>query len=155
MKVVDTELGKVGGLIWYCSFPNTFFFVLIIIWLGELHASSQTCVISAGDRVGSQIQIQSVHADQIGLYRIYIAPHADDLPTWIASMQHIAKEGRCFVISVNQFCKVSWAKAWKLERTVKTEHHHRFPTFQPTIHPSRKTTTTGNLMAHHGYLKQF
>lgn len=22
-------------------------------------------------------------------------------------MQHIAKEGRCFVISVNQFCKVS------------------------------------------------
>jgi nitrilase len=39
--------------------------------------------------------------------RIYIAPHADDLPTWIASMQHIAKEGRCFVISVNQFCKVS------------------------------------------------
>jgi hypothetical protein len=38
--------------------------------------------------------------------RIYIAPHADDLPAWIASMQHIAKEGRCFVISVNQFCKV-------------------------------------------------
>lgn len=38
---------------------------------------------------------------------IYIAPHADDLPSWIASMQHIAKEGRCFVISVNQFCKVS------------------------------------------------
>jgi predicted amidohydrolase len=39
--------------------------------------------------------------------RIYIAPNADDLPSWIASMQHIAKEGRCFVISVNQFCKVS------------------------------------------------
>ena len=40
------------------------------------------------------------------LTRIYIAPNADDLPSWIASMQHIAKEGRCFVISVNQFCKV-------------------------------------------------
>lgn len=39
--------------------------------------------------------------------RIYIAPNADDLPSWVASMQHIAKEGRCFVISVNQFCKVS------------------------------------------------
>ena len=39
--------------------------------------------------------------------RIYIAPNADDLPTWTASMQHIAKEGRCFVISVNQFCQVS------------------------------------------------
>jgi nitrilase len=40
-------------------------------------------------------------------YRIYIAPNADDLPAWVASMQHIAKEGRCFVISVNQFCKVA------------------------------------------------
>ncbi|KAJ5152722.1 nitrilase [Penicillium canariense] len=42
-----------------------------------------------------------------GLIWIYIAPNADDLPSWIATMQHIAKEGRCFVISVNQFCKVS------------------------------------------------
>ena len=40
-------------------------------------------------------------------YRIYIAPNADDLPSWTASMQHIAKEGRCFVISVNSVCKVS------------------------------------------------
>lgn len=39
--------------------------------------------------------------------RIYIAPNADDLQSWVASMQHIAKEGRCFVVSVNQFCKVS------------------------------------------------
>lgn len=36
-----------------------------------------------------------------------MAPHADDLATWTASMQHIAKEGRCFVVSVNSFCKVS------------------------------------------------
>ncbi|CAG8981039.1 hypothetical protein HYALB_00008193 [Hymenoscyphus albidus] len=43
---------------------------------------------------------------QLGI-EIYIAPNADDLPAWSASMQHIAKEGRCFVISVNQFCKVS------------------------------------------------
>jgi len=40
-------------------------------------------------------------------YRIYIAPNADDLPAWVASMQHIAKEGRCFVVSVNSFCRVS------------------------------------------------
>ncbi|KAF6788200.1 carbon-nitrogen hydrolase [Colletotrichum sojae] len=38
---------------------------------------------------------------------IYIAPNADDLPAWTASMQHIAKEGRCFVVSVNSACKVS------------------------------------------------
>lgn len=40
------------------------------------------------------------------LSRIYIAPNADDLPSWIATMQHIAKEGRCFVINSNQYCKV-------------------------------------------------
>ncbi len=28
-------------------------------------------------------------------------------PTWTATMQHIAKEGRCFVINCNQFCTVS------------------------------------------------
>ncbi|KAL7626856.1 Nitrilase [Parahypoxylon ruwenzoriense] len=50
-------------------------------------------------------------AARLALYQqgieIYLAPTADDLPTWIASMQHIAKEGRCFVVSVNQMAKVS------------------------------------------------
>ncbi|KAH7392852.1 putative nitrilase [Pyrenochaeta sp. MPI-SDFR-AT-0127] len=72
LKVIDTELGKVGGL---------------ICWENYMPAA------------------------RLALYQqgieIYIAPNADDLPSWIASMQHIAKEGRCFVISVNQFCKVS------------------------------------------------
>ncbi|KAH7110548.1 putative nitrilase [Dendryphion nanum] len=72
LKVVDTRIGKVGGL---------------ICWENYMPAA------------------------RLSLYQqgieIYIAPNADDLPTWIASMQHIAKEGRCFVISVNQFCKVS------------------------------------------------
>lgn len=72
LEVIDTELGKVGGL---------------ICWENYMPAA------------------------RLALYQqgieIYIAPNADDLPSWIASMQHIAKEGRCFVISVNQFCKVS------------------------------------------------
>ncbi|KAI8214768.1 Bifunctional nitrilase/nitrile hydratase NIT4 [Colletotrichum sp. SAR 10_77] len=50
-------------------------------------------------------------AARMALYQqgieIYIAPNADDLPAWTASMQHIAKEGRCFVVSVNSVCKVS------------------------------------------------
>ncbi|OTB06045.1 hypothetical protein M426DRAFT_122906 [Hypoxylon sp. CI-4A] len=50
-------------------------------------------------------------AARMALYQqgveIYLAPNADDLPSWIASMQHIAKEGRCFVVSVNSTCKVS------------------------------------------------
>ena len=34
---------------------------------------------------------------------IYRAPTADSRDSWIASVQHIAVEGRCFVLSCNQF----------------------------------------------------
>jgi len=34
---------------------------------------------------------------------IYCAPTADSRDSWIASVQHIAVEGRCFVLSCNQF----------------------------------------------------
>lgn len=71
LQVVDTELGKVGGL---------------ICWENYMPAARMALY-------------------QQGI-EIYIAPNADDLKSWVASMQHIAKEGRCFVISVNQFCKV-------------------------------------------------
>ena len=39
--------------------------------------------------------------------QVYCAPTADGRPTWASSMQHIALEGRCFVISSNQFCRRS------------------------------------------------
>lgn len=35
--------------------------------------------------------------------QVYLAPTADPRPIWVASMQHIAAEGRCFVLSTNQF----------------------------------------------------
>ena len=34
---------------------------------------------------------------------LYIAPTADSRPEWTTSMQHIALEGRCFVLACNQF----------------------------------------------------
>lgn len=39
--------------------------------------------------------------------QIYCAPTADSRPTWVASMQHIAIEGRCYVLASNQFLRRS------------------------------------------------
>lgn len=38
---------------------------------------------------------------------IYVAPTADSRPEWIATMQHIALEGRCFVLGCNQYVSKS------------------------------------------------
>jgi nitrilase len=39
--------------------------------------------------------------------QIYCAPTADDRETWQSTVRHIALEGRCFVLSANQFARRS------------------------------------------------
>ncbi|CAK7236574.1 Nitrilase [Sporothrix curviconia] len=60
---------------------------------------------------------------------IYLAPTADDLTTWVATMQHIAKEGRCFVVSANSVYKVADFPPDYPPFTL--DHHDRSPDGSP------------------------
>ncbi|GHB80774.1 carbon-nitrogen hydrolase family protein [Persicitalea jodogahamensis] len=57
---------------------------------------------------------------RMGLFQkgvdIYLAPTADARPSWQASMQHIALEGRCFVLAANQYvCKSDYPELYQKE----------------------------------------
>ncbi|MEM6380187.1 MAG: carbon-nitrogen hydrolase family protein [Bacteroidota bacterium] len=77
-----------------------------IIW-GEGDGSDLQAVQTPFGKIGGLICWENyMPLARMNLYQqgvdIYLAPTADERDSWIASMQHIACEGRCYVLSCNQ-----------------------------------------------------
>ena len=80
-----------------------------MIW-GFGDGSTLTAVDSPYGRIGAVICWENympmlrmaMYAKNVALY---CAPTADDRDTWLPSMQHVALEGRCFVLSACQFLR--------------------------------------------------
>jgi nitrilase len=80
-----------------------------IIW-GFGDGSTLTVVDSPYGRIGSVICWENyMPMMRMAMYSknvaLYCAPTADDRDTWLPSMQHIALEGRCFVLTACQFLR--------------------------------------------------
>jgi len=78
-----------------------------MIW-GFGDGSTLTVVESPYGRIGSVICWENyMPMLRMAMYSknvaLYCAPTADDRDTWLASMRHIALEGRCFVLTACQF----------------------------------------------------
>jgi len=80
-----------------------------MIW-GFGDGSTLTAVDSPYGRIGSVICWENympmlrmaMYAKNVALY---CAPTADDRDTWLSTMQHVALEGRCFVLTACQFIR--------------------------------------------------
>jgi len=80
-----------------------------VFW-GFGDGSTLTAVDSPYGRIGAVICWENympmlrmaMYAKNVALY---CAPTADDRDTWLPSMQHVALEGRCFVLSACQFIR--------------------------------------------------
>lgn len=80
-----------------------------ILW-GEGQGDDLQTVDTAFGRLGGLICWENyMPLARMTLYQqgvtIYLAPTADHRDSWLASMQHIACEGRCFVLACNQFVR--------------------------------------------------
>ena len=115
-----TEQSKVGGTL-YCS-------LVYYAPDGQLVGKHRKVMPTAAERIiwgagnGDDLQVIETPFGKIGglicwenympmarmaLYEqgieLYLAPTADSRDTWASSMQHIALEGRCYVLSCNQY----------------------------------------------------
>jgi len=80
-----------------------------MIW-GFGDGSTLTAVDSPYGRIGSVICWENyMPLLRMAMYSknvaLYCAPTADDRDTWIASMRHVALEGRCFVLTACQYLR--------------------------------------------------
>ena len=78
-----------------------------LIW-GEGDGSTLTALSTPLGTIGGLICWENyMPLARMSMYgkgvEIYLAPTADQRDTWQATMQHIAQEGRCFVLGCNQF----------------------------------------------------
>lgn len=78
-----------------------------VIW-GEGDGSTLTVVDTPHGRVGGLICWENyMPLARMAMYgkgvELYLAPTADARPRWQATLQHIALEGRCFVLGCNQY----------------------------------------------------
>lgn len=78
-----------------------------LIW-GEGDGSTLTVIDTPFGKVGGLICWENyMPLARTAMYgkgvELYLAPTADARDTWQATMQHIAQEGRCFVLGCNQF----------------------------------------------------
>lgn len=86
-----------------------------LIW-GEGDGSTLTVVDTLFGRMGGLICWENyMPLARMALYaqgvELYLAPTADSRDTWQATLQHIACEGRCFVLGCNQFVTKSMLPA--------------------------------------------
>ncbi len=80
-----------------------------MIW-GFGDGSTLTAVESPYGRIGAVICWENyMPMLRMAMYSknlaLYCAPTADDRDTWLSSMQHVALEGRCFVLTACQFIR--------------------------------------------------
>ncbi|MBI3786563.1 MAG: nitrilase [Deltaproteobacteria bacterium] len=80
-----------------------------MIW-GFGDGSTLTAVESPYGRIGSVICWENyMPMLRMAMYSkdvaLYCAPTADDRDTWLSTMQHVALEGRCFVLTACQFLR--------------------------------------------------
>jgi nitrilase len=80
-----------------------------MIW-GFGDGSTLTAIDTPYGRIGSVICWENyMPLLRMAMYAknvvLYCAPTADDRDTWIASMRHVALEGRCFVLTACQFLR--------------------------------------------------